>query len=271
MEGILYDGAGNLFLMVDGRDLPGELESSQVVLACESVPGTLPDGLIVVGNPISEGTDFSMHYYNRDGSGGMMCGNGGRCAVSFARDLGIPSAAPDGIYRFTAAGNLYTGRILEDNGSDKIVKLQIADVMVARREQDPDGWFLDTGCRHFVTFVGSEDELESLDLEVVGPALRNHPAFLPIGVNVNFVAPGSDGYVIRTFERGVEAETLACGTGIVSSSISLALADGLTGTHHFDFHARGGDLSVDLVIPEKRGENAPVATSIFLTGPTRRH
>ncbi|MBO4769113.1 MAG: hypothetical protein J5495_06230, partial [Bacteroidales bacterium] len=123
MGGILYDGAGNLFLMVDGRSTSRELESGEVVAMCESVPGTIPDGLIVVGNPIREGTDFSMHYYNRDGSGGMMCGNGGRCAVSFANDLGISASAPDGIYRFTAAGNLYTGQVLEDNGADKIVKL----------------------------------------------------------------------------------------------------------------------------------------------------
>lgn len=271
MQPELYDGAGNLFLMVDGREASRELGPDEVVAMCGSVPGKVPDGLIMICNPVCTGTDFSMQYYNRDGSGGMMCGNGGRCAVSFARDLGFIPLNSGGIYRFTAPGGVYTGEILEDKGSGKIVKLQIPDVREARRVPDPEGWFLDTGSPHLVTFIASEAELDSLDLEVAGPALRSHPAFLPSGVNVNFVAPCQGGFAIRSFERGVEGETLACGTGVVASSISIALSSGATGAHHIAFKARGGNLSVDMVIPERREEGTAVATSVYLTGPTCRH
>ena len=101
--------------------------------------------------------------------------------------------------------------------------------------------------------------------------LRYHPAFSPDGVNVDFVAPGPGYYRIRTYERGVEAETLSCGTGIVASAIALALREGRSGPQRLDFRAVGGRLSVDLTVHPERTGPAPVATGIFLTGPTHRH
>ena len=273
MEGILYDGAGNLFLMCDARAdeaLSAGLRPGEAAAACAGAPVRV-DGLILLLDPSTPDTDFSMHYYNRDGSGGMMCGNGGRCVVSFARDLGILPASPDGVYRFGAAGSIYTGEILEDSGARKRVKLRLPDVTVAERLSDPKGWFLDTGCPHFVSFLEDASALGQLDIVPAALPLRHHPAF-PEGVNVDFVAPLSDGgFSIRTFERGVEAETLACGTGIVASAISAALEKGLAGAVRLDFKALGGVLSVDLTLPAERSSGTPAATGIFLTGPTRRH
>ena len=275
MNEILYDGAGNLFRMIDGRGsgiLPSAYEGEKASRLCLVSDGTKTDGLIVLFEAESDGYDFSMHYFNNDGTGGAMCGNGGRCVVSFARDLGIVPAAEDGRYRFTSAGNSYCGEILQDNGSDKTVKLQMADVRLAGRVDEP-GLPFGNGCPHYVTFLGAAEELENLDIVPAAYPWRHSPLF-PTGANVDFVAaegsaPGS--FAIRTFERGVEAETLACGTGIVASSISAALDARLTGTLHFDFRARGGNLSVDLTIPAKRTPDSPVATDIYLTGPTRRH
>lgn len=273
MESILYDGAGNLFLMIDGRscDAPEAVFTPEYVRELCSTAVECVDGLIVLGKPLVATTDFSMLYFNRDGSGGMMCGNGGRCVISFARDLGISPASPDGVYRFAAVGSLYTGEILEDSGASRRVKLRLPDVTVAERLSNPDGWFLDTGCPHFVSFLEDASALRQLDIVPAALPLRHHASF-PDGVNVDFVAPLSDGvFSIRTFERGVEAETLACGTGIVASAISVALEKGLSGAARLDFKALGGNLSVDLTLPSERRSGSPVATGIYLTGPTRRH
>lgn len=274
MEGVLYDGAGNLFLMFDGRgiiNLEVAFPSERVVSLCSAVPDTVPDGLIVLLDPTAEGCDFSMHYFNRDGSGGSMCGNGGRCIAAFARDLGIRPASEDGIYRFIAAGKPYSAEILEDSGATKVVRLSLPDVEDAENLPDPAGWYLDTGCPHFVSFLKDAEALETLDIAPAALPLRHHKVF-PYGVNVDFIAPlAKDSFAIRTFERGVEAETLACGTGVVASAISAALALGLAGPLHLGFKALGGNLSVDLTVPDECKSGTPVATDIYLTGPTRRH
>ena len=180
MEGVLYDGAGNLFLMFDGRgisNLEVEFPSERVVSLCSAVPGTVPDGLIVLLDPAAEGCDFSMHYFNRDGSGGSMCGNGGRCIAAFARDLGIRPSSEDGIYRFIAAGKPYSAEILEDSGATKVVRLSLPDVEDAENLPDPAGWYLDTGCPHFVSFLKDAEALETLDIEPAALPLRHHKAF----------------------------------------------------------------------------------------------
>jgi len=268
MDIILYDGAGNLFRMIDGRggSPAGDYAGSLAQELCILPDGRKADGLIVLRESQEEGCLFSMHYFNNDGSGGVMCGNGGRCAVAFARDLGIPF--PGGVCRFSSNGSRYTGTILQDGEKDKIVKLEMADVHEVRRVREPAGWYADTGCPHFVTFLEREEQLTGLDIGRVAPPLRHHAAFGPGGVNVNFVVPGPDAFGIRSFERGVEGETLACGTGIVAAAIALALESGRTGALHYDFRAVGGQLAVDLTIPT---EGTAVATGICLTGPTHRH
>ncbi|MBQ1751577.1 MAG: diaminopimelate epimerase [Bacteroidales bacterium] len=281
MEEAIYDGAGNLFRMIDGRGSgisPSAFEGELARRLCLLQGGSKADGIILLSGAEAPGCDFSMHYFNNDGTGGMMCGNGGRCAIAFARDRGFAPSSPDGMYRFTSAGGFYCGSILEDGPVDKVVRLKMADVYELRRIEENgktygNGWYLDVGCPHYVTFLDSEEEVEKLDIETAALPWRHSPLF-PEGANVNFASlgPRSSGQIlIRTFERGVEAETLSCGTGIVATSIAAALKAGLSGKLHFDVHARGGNLSVDFDMPSYRKDGEPAAKDIFLTGPTHRH
>ncbi len=258
----LYDGAGNLFRMVDARK-GGQLPS--IPELCR-FPGGRTDGAILLGAPRSGDCDFSMQYFNADGTGGMMCGNGGRCIVAFARDLGIRPKAADGRYRFDAPDGIHTGDILSDEGADKAIRLSLSDVSVFHHVAHPAGWFLNTGCRHFVTFLKDETELSALDMATLGPAFRYHAAFAPEGVNVDFAVLRPDGTMaVRTYEKGVEAETRACGTGIVAASIAAVLQTGREGACHYDVDVPGGHLQADFIW------NGVLAESVALTGPTHRH
>ena len=281
MGEIIYDGAGNLFRMIDGRGstIPSSVyEGEKARELCVLSDGRKVDGVILISAAESGESDFSMHYFNNDGSGGMMCGNGGRCAIAFARDIGFAPSSPDGIYRFTSAGNVYSGEILNDGTDDKVVRLKMADVYDVRRIKETgktygDGWYLDVGCPHYVIFLDSVEDVRALDIESAALPWRHNPLF-PFGANVDFAAfeaQGAGCFVIRTFEKGVEAETLSCGTGIIATSIAAALKVGFTGPIHFDVRARGGDLSVDMDIPLDREDGTPAATEIFLIGPTHRH
>lgn len=257
----LYDGAGNLFRMVDGRR-GAALPSIPELCRLE---GVRTDGAIVLTASRTEDCDFGMQYFNADGTGGMMCGNGGRCIVAFARDLGILPQAADGRYRFEAPDCIHTGEILRDGERDKQVRLSLTDVRVFHRVAHPAGWFLDTGCRHFVTFLPAEQDLQRLDIATLGPAFRYHAAFAPEGVNVDFVVVRPDGtLVMRTYEKGVEAETRACGTGAVASAIATAIESGRKGAFHCLVEMPGGRLEADF------DWDGTQATQVFLSGPTHR-
>ncbi len=242
----LYDGAGNLFRMVDGRrgdPLP------QVPGLC-LFPGGRTDGLIVLGAPRTPACDFSMQYFNADGSSGMMCGNGGRCIVAFAADLGLTD------FRFLAADGPHEAEVLEAKGSVKTVRLAMKDVTVVDR-LGKNEFFLDTGTRHFVRFVDNPD---ALDLPSVAPPIRYDARFAPVGTNVNFVRWDGNVLHVRTWEKGVEGETLACGTGIVASALAAYLQEGLS-CREIPVRARGGSLRVAF-----RPEEG-YFRSVFLTGP----
>lgn len=231
--------------MIDGRSVDtGKYRSAAVISSLCREYGT--DGLIILGSSSSMGCDFAMEFFNPDGSSGMMCGNGGRCVVAFASDLGIIGSR----CRFQAPDGEHSAVIL---GNDAGVTLSM------RSPSDPvevlGGWFIDTGARHFVRFV---DDVESVDVETLGKELRWAPEFAPEGVNVDFVQKMADGSIcIRTFEKGVERETLACGTGVTAAAmVCLALDPSLP--NPLAVHARVADLSV-----EKSFEG------VFLTGPVR--
>ena len=201
------------------------------------------DGLMMLSP--SADADFRMEYYNSDGSGGMMCGNGGRCIVAFADFLGIRPAEGKA-FVFEAPDGLHTGEILSRNGSRCIVRLKMIDAFGLKRVLG--GWFLNTGTRHFVLFT---DDVEAVDVAAKGAELRWNPEFSPEGANVNFVSPLPDGSLkIRTFEKGVEAETLACGTGITAAAIA-AWNEGIPPAGQdgdivrYRLHARTDGLSVD--------------------------
>lgn len=262
-----YSGAGNDFVVIDGRDGAGSEYSDPATISalCNRQSGfkaadgrTGADGLMVL-HAGGEGMDFRMEYYNSDGSGGMMCGNGGRCITAFAHFLGI-SPADGKTYRFLAADGLHTGEILSLDGDVKIVRLKMIDCKEYRPALD--GWFLDTGTRHFVKFVS---DVEAVDIDSEGPRYRHDPLFSPLGANANFVAEAEDGRLfVRTFEKGVEAETLACGTGITASAIAAWLRKPGERTAAYAIRARRDDLRVEFRSPDIPGG---AFTEVYLTGP----
>ena len=296
MKFFKYHGAGNDFLLYDAREDGVVFTPSQVASLCDRHLGIGSDGLMVLSE--APGYDFKMDFFNPDGSGGMMCGNGGRCIVAFARDLGIapqPCGGGDtgasagaaayetaaiGCYRFLAPDGPHTAWLLSDDGPVKTVCLGMKPVTEYYPVSGiPSGWYVDTGTRHFVTFVPS---VRDLDVDGLGRQIRHRPEFGPVGVNVNFVeiiAPGE--IAVRTFEKGVEAETLACGTGITASALAAWLATSPAASaapaipaspaaarHSTLVHARCHDLTV--AFTPAPAANALTFTDITLTGPAER-
>ena len=213
-----FSGAGNDFIVLDGRrgSMDPFREADRIGALCRAYH---TDGLMILTRPVSDrpaSPDFVMEFYNPDGSGGMMCGNGGRCIVAFADYLGI-RPAHGAIYRFLAPDGEHTAEILSQEipGEKWTVRLKMIDVHGIMPMKD--GYFLNTGTRHFVKFVA---DVAPLDMEADAKPLRWDPAFQPEGANVNFVAQAADGLHVRTFEKGVEGETLACGTGLTASALA---------------------------------------------------
>jgi diaminopimelate epimerase len=243
-----YHGAGNDFVLVDNRSgLFDNLSVDPVATVCHRRYGVGADGLILVG--ASAAADFTMTYYNADGKIGSMCGNGARCAVRFAQQVGITFKdfafdAFDGVHRFE----------LLDGGN---VRVSMRDVLEIERSSN---WlFMNTGSPHVVVPVY---DLADIDVPGDGRKIRNSARFVKEGVNVNFVEP-IDGLVnIRTYERGVEDETLACGTGCVAAALWAAVENDVKpGSHTVKLKAKGGNLSVSFVRTD-RG-----FTDVWLEGP----
>ncbi len=263
-------GAGNDFVVLDGRgvDVSEFRRPERIAELCREYH---TDGLMILDNGDA---DFRMEFYNPDGSGGMMCGNGGRCIVAFADWLGIAPSTPDH-YTFLAPDGLHSADILArpSNGWTTapvgtplaslapappicdgplplpvsggghvlqglcpavwMVKLKMIDVEGVSEVLD--GYFLNTGTRHFVKFV---EDVDAIDVATEGKTLRWNEAFAPEGANINFVQQLPDGSLkIRTFEKGVEGETLACGTGITAAALAAWFAGILPG----DTDARHSD------------------------------
>ncbi len=238
-----YQGTGNDFVMIDDRggEFPAE-NYKLVARLCHRRFGIGADGLILVrAHP---DCDFEMRYYNADGQPGSMCGNGGRCAVMFARQLGIFKNS----CRFMASDGLHRGQI--QNGK---VRLQMQDVASV---QCHDGYFFaDTGSPHYVAFV---DDVDTFPVVEQGRKIRQQPAFAPGGTNVNFVTRRADLLDVRTYERGVEDETWACGTGATAVALVAALQNSQSPVM---LKVKGGQLQVAF---ERQGK---AFKNIYLTGP----
>lgn len=260
-----YQGAGNDFLIADNRDGSHQLTTAQIASLCDRRYGVGADGLMFLES--SSEYDFRMVYFNSDGSGGMMCGNGGRCMVAFAADMGITH------FDFDAADGFHTAEILSSEGSIKTVRLKMKDVLGYEHHEiltgvtaESDGYFLDTGTRHYVRFVA---DLDTYDIVGEGRDIRYNAAELqPIGANVNYVEPFDGGVKVRTYEKGVEDETFACGTGIVASCVASYIK-GVTpaevtadGRVRYDVKAKRDSLSVDFIPNENMA-----AQDVWLTGP----
>ncbi len=266
-----YSGAGNDFIVIDGRsgDVSGYRQPEKICSLCSRKSGFLSadgrigaDGLMILGT--SDVVDFKMEFFNPDGSSGMMCGNGGRCIAAFADFLGIRPAVGRA-YLFEAPDGLHSAEIVSRRGDSYVVRLKMIDVTEFRRELD--GWFVNTGTRHLVLFVS---DVETVDVDTIGREYRWNPLFAPEGVNVNFVSPAPGGgrsICVRTFEKGVEAETLACGTGITASAIASYLLEGGSSRTpvKYDVQARRDRLSVEFT------PDGDCFRDVYLTGPATCH
>jgi diaminopimelate epimerase len=240
-----YQGAGNDFVIIDNRSGFFDPDRSDLVkMLCDRRYGIGADGLMLISN--DKQSDFEMKYYNSDGFIGSMCGNGGRCSADFAIRNGITGRklsfkAVDGIHHAISA--------------EGIIRLSMNDV------NNPilinDNYFINTGSPHYVIF---RENIDEIDVNNEGRKIRWADEFAPGGTNVNFVGIMKDGIYVRTFERGVEEETLSCGTGVTASAIVSVLA-GHFDTRTIPVKTRGGNLSVSFKV------NGKQISEIWLSGP----
>ena len=249
------NGAGNDFVLLDNRAGDLELTREQIARVCDRHRGVGADGVLLLERP-ANGADFRMRYYNADGGEAEMCGNGARCFARFAdRTAGpLPSLSfetPAGVIGAELKGELVTLQMSEPQDMRLGLEVRVAGEKI-------DAHYVDSGVPHVVVPVV---KIEEVDVRSLGSALRHHPIFSPRGANANFIEQrGPRSIAIRTYERGVEDETLACGTGVVASALIFAATENVTGP--IDVLVRGGDtLQVDF---ERSGDQFAHVT---LTGP----
>ena len=244
-----YQGTGNDFIMIDNRDMAlPRANTSLVKKLCDRRFGIGADGLIYLQN--KEGYDFEMVYFNSDGRESTMCGNGGRCIIRFAHEMGLGSD-----FSFLAIDGPHRGRII----SDGLVSLQMQDVNVTFRQGDD--YILNTGSPHYVHFAKN---IREYPVVAKGREIRNSEAHKKDGINVNFVEVlSSDSIFVRTYERGVEDETLSCGTGVVASCIAYYYHNNFKPAN-INIETLGGSLNVKFDITDMHFNN------IWLTGPAEQ-
>ncbi|MEM0994235.1 MAG: diaminopimelate epimerase [Bacteroidota bacterium] len=242
-----YHGTGNDFILIDQREKKYLTRKDQAIIQrlCQRHFGIGADGLMLLQN--HPDYDFQMIYFNADGRESSMCGNGGRCIVAFAQTLSIIEQR----CRFLAIDGEHEATI-----DDNWVSLKMASV--EHIEHHPQHYFLDTGSPHYVRFV---EEVASVEVVKEGRPIRYSEAFAPNGTNVNFVQVKADHQlVVATYERGVENETLSCGTGVTAAAIAYTLAHP---TNEVRVQTKGGDLKVKL---ERK---AAGFANIWLCGPAQ--
>jgi diaminopimelate epimerase len=224
-----YQGTGNDFILIDNRSLSFDVSNNKAIsIMCHRKFGIGADGLILLEN--SSKYDFKMRYFNADGFEGSMCGNGGRSIVHFAHFLGIIKDK----CTFEAVDGLHKATIEDD-----IVSLQMKDVSKIKTTKD--NLFLDTGSPHHIAF---SDNVAEVDVYTEGKKIRNGAPYFKEGTNVNFVEQLDDAvFKIRTYERGVENETLSCGTGATAVAIAVKESK-LTDKNHIYLETLGGKLEV---------------------------
>jgi diaminopimelate epimerase len=242
-----YQGTGNDFVILDNRNKTYDgLTNEQVAFLCDRRFGIGGDGLMLLN--LREGYDFEMIYYNSDGRESSMCGNGGRCLTRFAHDRGMIQTT----YRFLAVDGEHESSL----NTDGTVALKMNDVETVR--YDHGNYILNTGSPHFVTLAS---DVLRLDVIKKGREIRNNNEFKDAGINVNFVEQTDepDKIIVRTYERGVENETLSCGTGVVAAALVCHHND--NGFNRVEVQTKGGMLSVEY---DRIGE---AFRNVWLNGP----
>jgi diaminopimelate epimerase len=246
-----YQGTGNDFVILDNRGKTySGLQTKQIELICNRRFGIGADGLMLLNE--KEGFDFEMKYYNADGRESSMCGNGGRCLVKFAYHLGLRKNT----YRFTAFDGEHEAEI---DDTDGIVSLKMKDVNEVKEHRGD--YILNTGSPHYVKV---DDDVMSLDVYQKGKDIRYSSNFSQEGINVNFVERvGDDEIMVRTYERGVEDETLSCGTGVTASALVSYHND--VGFNNVTVITKGGSLTVEF---DRLDEG--IYKDIWLCGPAEK-
>jgi len=226
-----YQGTGNDFVIFNGFELGNDfsLTKDQIIKICDRRFGIGSDGMLLLQEHPEY--DFRMIYFNADGSRGSFCGNGGRCIAAFAHQLGLVKEKTC----FIADDGVHHARIIHKDW----VELKMNDVTGIRPVLE--GHYLHTGTEHYVEIV---DDLALIDVFNKGKKLRHHSTFKPNGTNVNFISIRANELDIRTYEKGVEAETLACGTGAMASAIVLVKKQKQLGDFNIKVHAKGGELAI---------------------------
>jgi diaminopimelate epimerase len=249
------NGAGNDFVMIDNRGGDVRLRPEQIVRICDRHRGVGADGILLLEKG-SNGADFRMRYYNRDGGEAEMCGNGARCFARFANKVAkapaeISFQTPAGLIRGELHGELVTLQMSEP----KDLRLDLDLTANSAKEHVH---FINSGVPHVVVPVF---KVEDVDVRKRGQTLRRHKEFSPAGANVNFIEKrGPKEILVRTYERGVEDETLACGTGVVASALIFAASEKVDGPIGITVRS-GSELSVDF---KRAGDSF---TNVTLTGP----
>ena len=249
------NGAGNDFILIDNRAGDIDLNRTQIARLCDRHRGIGADGILLLENP-SDHADFRMRYFNADGGEAEMCGNGARCFARFANEAAGPKdkisfETPAGVISAELAGDLVTLKMTEPTDLRLNIPLRVG---TEKRIVH----LINSGVPHVVVPV---TQVGDVDVLLEGPAIRYHEMFSPKGANVNFIEKrGADEIAVRTYERGVEDETLACGTGVVASALIFAATENVKGP--IGVLARGGDeLCVGFEKIDKQFR------SVTLTGP----
>lgn len=243
-----YQGTGNDFVMIDNRNMSLRRDDFSLYAAlCNRHMGIGADGVILLQNHLAY--DFEMVYYNADGRESTMCGNGGRCVVRFAQAMGMEKHQ----FSFLAIDGPHEAIV-----DRQMVRLRMQHVpMIIQKGSD---WELNTGSPHYVSF---QKDVAGLDVVASGKKIRHSAEYNEEGINVNFAEIQENGLLVRTFERGVEDETLSCGTGVTAAALSLARQESwAAGTYQVDITTPGGQLSVSFdLLPDGRFRD------IWLSGP----
>ena len=243
-----YQGTGNDFIIFDGIKQAVNLSNSQIKMICDRRFGIGGDGVIILNE--TQASEFIMVYFNSDGNESTMCGNGGRCLVQFAKRHGYIADK----MLFTAVDGLHHASI----NNDKPIEVSLLMNDVSELEVNRDFVYLDTGSPHYVTFTSKINEI---DVVKEGRRIRNNDRFKNQGVNVNFVEIINNDLQIRTYERGVEDETLSCGTGVTASVLAAAATGRIKDSHQCNVITPGGNLIVKY---ERTGKGFK---NIYLIGP----
>lgn len=244
-----YQGTGNDFVIIDDREgiWKSRLTTEDIAFYCDRKFGVGADGLMLLNS--HDSLDFTMTYFNSDGQESSMCGNGGRCLVEFAHSIGVVSES----VRFEAIDGYH-----EAKREPTQVRLKMG-IPQGYRQQSPSQDWIDTGSPHLVNWT--EEAIEKLDIEALGAKWRYDPQFSPGGTNVNFIEKVEPLHLkVRTYERGVEGETLSCGTGVTACAyvnlIHQGANSGLT-----TIETPGGALQVEIHHRDKDAEE------VWLIGP----